>query len=65
MDDETPDDDDVAPWAVPLDEPAVAPPAVAIAEPPAVPEPPELSLLSRDVPGKNFQPRLRLGGELE
>jgi hypothetical protein len=51
-------DDDLTPWAVPLDEPAEAPtppPAVATAP---VAEPPRLSLLSRDVPNRDFQPRL-------
>lgn len=59
-------DDDLTPFAVPLDEPepveapVTAPAAV---QPEAIPAPesesPRLSLLSREVPGIEFQPRLR------
>ena len=60
MDVETPDDDLTA-WAIPLDEPA-PPPTNAVpvsVSAPEVPDPPRLSLFSRDVPGRDFQPRLR------
>ena len=51
-------DDDLTPWAIPLDEPAEppTPPPVAATAPDVAP--PRLSLVSREVPGRDFQPRL-------
>lgn len=62
MDATTPDDE-LTTWAVRLDEPAGGPKGPHLPAPPADPEPPRLRLLSREVPAKGFQPRLRLGGE--
>ncbi len=52
------DDDDLTTFAVQLDEL----PPVATRPPVAEPEPPRLTLLSREVAPRDFQPRLRLGG---
>ena len=57
-------DDDLSTWGVRLDEPA-APPASPPPAPVADPEPPRLTLVSREVPTGEFRPRLRLGGEPE
>lgn len=62
--DADPTDDDLPPWGVRLDEPAAAPRPPHF-HAPADPDPPRLTLLSREVPGKGFQPRLRLGGDRE
>ena len=66
MDVETPDDDLMTSWAVPLDEPdpvpAETPPPLPelVAVTPTSPEPeaPRLTLRSREVPTLEFQPRL-------
>lgn len=64
---EFPPDDDLTPFAVPLDEPEPEPTEAPVPLPAATlsadaapePEPPRLSLFSREVPGIEFQPRLR------
>ncbi len=48
-------DDDLTPFAVRLDEPTTPQPPHPPAE---TPEPPRLSLLSREVAPRDFQPRL-------
>ena len=53
-------DDDLTTFAVRLDEPA-APPQPHI-DPADEPEPPRLTLFSREVAPRDFQPRLLLGG---
>ena len=55
-------DDDLTPFAVRLDEPAAEPQRPHFLREPE-PDAPRLTLVSREVPGKNFQPRLRLGGD--
>jgi hypothetical protein len=55
--------DDLTPWGVRLDEPAPA--KGPHRPPPAAEGPPPLTLLSREVAGRDFHPRLRLGGDRE
>ena len=54
-------DDELTTWAVRLDEPTPVPTGPHVTDPPADAEPLRLALWSRDVPAKDFQPRLRLG----